>query len=177
MIRTIVVAFDGSDHATKAVAQASELAAKFGARLVLVHALLRDARFETLRKLANRRALPKAQRDELDNYEGEVQAAMVSTGMDAGLAPVLAPTDLLKAIGNQLMERAEAVAKKAGVKKTSSIVAGGDPAEAVLDTAKREKADMIVLGTRGFGDFKGLVLGSVSHKVSSRATCAVMTVK
>ncbi len=39
------------------------------------------------------------------------------------------------------------------------------------------KADLVVMGTRGIGEFKGLLLGSVSHKMSARANCAVLTVK
>ena len=176
MIKTIFVAFDGSDHAKKAVSLASEIAAKFGARLVIGHALLRDATFDVLRKLANRRTLAKAQRDELDNYEVEVRTAMAATDM-AGFAPVYAPSDLLLAIGEQLLEGAEAAAKKSGVKKISTTLLSGDPADAILNRAKKDKADLIVLGTRGFGEFKGLLLGSVSHKVTSRAPCACVTVK
>jgi nucleotide-binding universal stress UspA family protein len=145
--------------------------------LVLAHALLRDARFETLRKLVNRRELPKAQRDELDNYEAEVQAAMAASGADGGLAPVFAPIDLLEEVGKQIVEKASEAAKKEGARKISTVTVGGDPADAILDAARRQKADLIVLGTRGFGDIKGLVLGSVSHKISSRAHCPVLTVK
>jgi nucleotide-binding universal stress UspA family protein len=73
--------------------------------------------------------------------------------------------------------RAEAAAKKAGVKKVDTVMLSGDPADAILNRAKKEKADLIVLGTRGFGELKGLLLGSVSHKVAARAHCACMTVK
>jgi nucleotide-binding universal stress UspA family protein len=46
-----------------------------------------------------------------------------------------------------------------------------------LAAAKKEKADLLVMGTRGYGELKGLFLGSVSHKVSAQAHCPVLTVK
>ena len=176
MFKTIFVAVDGSDHAKKALALATDIAAKYGARLVVGHAMLRDASFTVLRKLANRRALPKAQRDELDNYEADVQSAMAATDF-GGFAPVLPPSDLLQAVGNQILDRAEETAKEGGVKKVTKVLLSGDAADAILDCAKREKANLIVLGTRGFGEIKGLLLGSVSHKVTSHAPCACLTVK
>jgi nucleotide-binding universal stress UspA family protein len=36
--------------------------------------------------------------------------------------------------------------------------------------------DLLVVGTRGRGEFAGLVLGSVSHAVSLRAPCPVVIV-
>lgn len=176
MIKTIFVAYDGSDHALKAVNIAAEISAKFGARLLIGHVLLRDAPFDVLRRLAKRSALPKARRDELDNYEAEIRMAMASVEM-AGLAPVYAPKDLLIEIGKQLIERATQVANKAGAKKISTALLSGDAGDAILERAKKEKSDLIVLGTRGFGELKGLFLGSVSHKVAARAHCACMTVK
>ena len=50
----------------------------------------------------------------------------------------------------------------------------------VTDTppaAKKEAADMIVLGSRGLGHIAGLVMGSVSHKVSHLSDCTCITVK
>lgn len=176
MIKTIVVATDGSAHATKAVAIASEIAAKFGARLALVHTLLSSASSATLRKLADRKALTKAQRDLLDNYEADVLMAMSGPGM-APVATIPAPLEILRPIGDQVLQRAAAAAKKGGAKKVTTQLAGGDPAEGILKAARKEKADMIVLGTRGLGEIKGLFLGSVSHKVSAEAKCAVLTVK
>ena len=77
------------------------------------------------------------------------------------------PTDL--ALGK--------IAAKAGVKKITSLMVEGDPAEVVLDLATKHKADMIVMGSRGLSDFKGLLLGSISHKVSAQAECTCITVK
>jgi len=174
MIKTILVPVDGSDHAGKALSLASDLAAKYRARIILLHALLWFTRAETLRRLANRRALSRQMRDLLDSYESDLRMAMEA---EAAFVPVPAPRELLEAIGRQILDRAMAAAKKAGVKKVAAVMVGGDPADAILERAKREKADMIVLGSRGLGDFKGLVLGSVSHKVGSRAECTCVTVK
>ena len=175
MIKTILVATDGSSHANKATALATDLAQKYQARLVVLHTLLRDARSDTLRKLANRRALTKEQRKILENYEIDAYQAM--SGMDAGTIFIPAPFDILEPLGQQILERVSQAAKKAGVKKVVPLLSGSEPADAILKTAKQEKADMIVMGSRGFGELKGLFLGSVSHKVAAHATCPVVTVK
>jgi nucleotide-binding universal stress UspA family protein len=50
-------------------------------------------------------------------------------------------------------------------------------AEAILSVAKIRKADLIILGTRGMGSLKGLLVGSVSNKVTHHASCTVMVVR
>lgn len=177
MIKTILVATDGSAHARKALAVAGDLAKNTGARLVILHALLRDAGSKTLRGLATRSQLSKEMRKLLDNYEVDAELEMAEAGLEPVPLFTPAPLELLNAIGAQLLVKAQEIARKAGAKKITVQLAGGEPADAILKAAKKQKADMIVLGTRGLGDFKGLLLGSVSHKVSSRASCAVMTVK
>lgn len=175
MIKTILVATDGSAHATKATALAIELAGKFQARLVILHTLLRDANSTTLRKLVKQRDLTKEQRKTLNTYEVEFYTAMA--GVEVGMTTVPAPIEILEPVGQQIIDRAAQAAKRAKVAKVTTVLSGGDPAESILKTAKKEKADIIVLGTRGFGELKGLFLGSVSHKVAAHATCAVTTVK
>lgn len=178
MIRTILVATDASNHVKKAVSLASDMAYMYSARLVIVHALLRDATSATLRKLATRKALTKAQRHLIDTYEVEAHMTVAQAGgMDVGLASMPAPVEILEPIGRQILDRAAKTAYDAGVKKVSTTILGGDPADSILAAAKREKADLIVLGTRGYGELKGLLLGSVSHKVTARAHCPVLTVK
>ena len=53
----------------------------------------------------------------------------------------------------------------------------GDPAAEIIGIAEKEKADLIVIGSRGFGTLKGVFLGSVSQKVTYHAKCPVMIVK
>ncbi|MBC8239231.1 MAG: universal stress protein [Alphaproteobacteria bacterium] len=177
MIKTILVATDGSDHAKKALSLASDLGAKYSARLVLVHALLTNTRSETLRALANRRGLSKKQRDLLENYEADFYMQVAGAGGAVGFVTVPPPRELVEVIGKQIMERAEKIAAKAGVKKTTAVIIEGDPADAILDQAASNKADMIIMGSRGLSDFKGLLLGSISHKVSAQAECTCVTVK
>jgi nucleotide-binding universal stress UspA family protein len=53
----------------------------------------------------------------------------------------------------------------------------GAPADAILDVAKRERCDQIVMGTRGLGAVAGLVLGSVAMKVLQLATVPITLIK
>jgi nucleotide-binding universal stress UspA family protein len=52
----------------------------------------------------------------------------------------------------------------------------GPEAESILNIAKNCQADLIIMGTRGFGTLKGLLVGSVSRKVIHHASCPVMVV-
>jgi nucleotide-binding universal stress UspA family protein len=52
----------------------------------------------------------------------------------------------------------------------------GPEAESIINCAKNNQADLIIMGTRGMGGIKGLLLGSVSRKVIHYATCPVMVV-
>ncbi|HEX6964857.1 MAG TPA: universal stress protein [Gemmatimonadaceae bacterium] len=53
----------------------------------------------------------------------------------------------------------------------------GDPARALLDFAEREHADLIALGSHGYGMWKRFMLGSVASKVLRLATCSVLVVR
>ena len=52
----------------------------------------------------------------------------------------------------------------------------GLPREAILEEAERWKADLIVLGSHGYGAWRGFLLGSVSRAVVAQAKCSVEVV-
>lgn len=53
----------------------------------------------------------------------------------------------------------------------------GDPAEIILSVAEEQHADLIVMGARGLGQIKEHMLGSVSHRVMTHASCSTLLVK
>lgn len=53
----------------------------------------------------------------------------------------------------------------------------GPPAAAILEAARAMRAGLAVVGSRGLGGLRSLVLGSVSDKVSRDAPCSVLVVK
>jgi nucleotide-binding universal stress UspA family protein len=56
------------------------------------------------------------------------------------------------------------------------LILEGDPAEMIIETARVQKCDLIVMGTRGLSNILGLTLGSVSTKVLHSAKCMVLIV-
>ena len=82
----------------------------------------------------------------------------------------------LQDVGDNVAARAVREAEAAGVKVTPHAHQG-DPAEAILDTASEQKADLIVVGDRGLSGVQRFLLGSVSQKVSEHAACNVLIVR
>jgi nucleotide-binding universal stress UspA family protein len=67
----------------------------------------------------------------------------------------------------------------AGIDAELRIIAStssSGPAHEIADTAKEVDAGLIIAGTRGFGVIKGLLVGSVAHRLPYVATCPVLTV-
>jgi nucleotide-binding universal stress UspA family protein len=53
----------------------------------------------------------------------------------------------------------------------------GAPAESIITVAETRQCDLIVMGTRGLGPLRSLLLGSQTQKVISLANCPVLAVK
>ncbi len=145
MVAHVLVPVDGSKHAEKAVRLAAEIAAASGARLTLLHVAAIDEVPKELTRFA-----------EIESV-GEAAAA-----------------DVRRIIGERILESAEAIARKAGVAKPALMLDYGDAAETILAVAARRKADLIVIGSRGLGRLKALLMGSVSQKIAAHAPCSVL---
>jgi nucleotide-binding universal stress UspA family protein len=75
----------------------------------------------------------------------------------------------------QLLQLERLYAKRRVGLRTS--VAQGAPAQAIIDTAKRIDADLIVTATLGRSGVKHLLLGSVAERLVRTAPCPVLTVR
>lgn len=147
MFEKILVAVDGSGHAGKAVDIAIELAKRFDSRLIVLSVYRHQSGYESSHALVRTSKVPDR------------------------------PDTSLKEIATDAVAWAVERANEAGVGKVSKRVRRGPPARTIVKEAKNEGVDAIILGSRGLGDIGGLLLGSVSHKVTSLAECTCITVK
>jgi nucleotide-binding universal stress UspA family protein len=76
----------------------------------------------------------------------------------------------------EALARARAFIQR-GKLKAQTLSAIGDPAVTILEFAKKHRCAAIVMGSRGQGSLKKLVLGSVAAKVIHAAACPVTVVK
>jgi nucleotide-binding universal stress UspA family protein len=84
--------------------------------------------------------------------------------------------DALDLISSNLLREAKERAQRAGAPRIRQWSGWGDPAEAIIEAVRRESIDLIVVGRRGHGQLRGLLLGSVSQKLVSLAPCLVLVV-
>jgi nucleotide-binding universal stress UspA family protein len=74
-----------------------------------------------------------------------------------------------------LAEAAQQV-EDAGV-EVRTFARQGEPADAILDVAEEENADLIVVGNKGMTGAKRFLLGSVPNKISHHAPCSVLIIR
>lgn len=175
MIKTILVPVDGSEHARKAAVLAGDIAEKYGAEVVLLHVAIPGNRLpEGLRRMAEVEHLVDPERHQEDMGAGVPgdTAAAVRDRTESDIAD-----EASTRVGQWLLEQAERSVREKGVSTIHKRLESGDPVEAILKSAQALPANLVVMGSRGLSDLEGLLLGSVSHKVSQLAKCSCITVK
>jgi len=83
--------------------------------------------------------------------------------------------DTLTEETRRMMEKIKSKPRK--IKYLKTLISQGNPAEEILETAKKIKADVIVTGSHGRHGAQKFLLGSVSSKVVDHAECDVLVVK
>jgi nucleotide-binding universal stress UspA family protein len=95
-----------------------------------------------------------------------------------GFAPALDPQslDAFRVRAEQVADDASATAKTLQPSaEIEALAVQGQPADVLL--AQADDAELIIVGRRGLGGFKSLLLGSVSQQVVQHATCPVVVVQ
>lgn len=145
--KKILVAIDGSPQSDKAAAEAARMAA--------------DNRSQFRSRIYAMLVLPNAP---TSTYTDFVPSAPV--------------TETAK--WNELRQRIFYVIEKSASEydvPLEMIVEYGEPADKLLEFAKREEIDVIVIGSSGKGFIQRRLKGSVSHKVATSAHCSVYIVR
>lgn len=145
--KKIMVTLDGSDLAKDALPYAQEMAEQSQAELTL----FRVVPLITRVMYVNKHTFHDPQQMEAEQL-GKVDEAM----------------DSLQALAETL--RLHHIQARAAVDV-------GDPAEKIVDFAKANQIDLIVMSTHGRTGVRKLVAGSVASKVSSSAPCPVLLVR
>ncbi|MEM0157511.1 MAG: universal stress protein [Thermoplasmataceae archaeon] len=107
-----------------------------------------------------------------------VKPVYAPVGDSAGAAEILMEQN--DAIVRESREKIEEIAKTLrnnGLEKVHGIVRSGEPVSSILNTLKEFNGDLIVMGNRKHGFRRGILLGSVSERVSADSPVSVLIVR
>ncbi len=144
-MKKILLAVDGSDHSMRAARMAGELASHL------------DGTVDVLNVVPEAKLVaPIAEYAELEHV-------------------YITQRDLLKSAGSEIVARASAEVGNTGGSVGRAEVEIGSPARTIVEYADAWENDCIVMGRRGLGDIKGLLMGSVSHRVGQLSDKTLVT--
>lgn len=146
MFKKILVAYDGSVGAERALDKAAGIARLTGAELTILTVYRHHSMLEA------------------------------SLSMVRGAAEPGNLDDTMRAAARDAADYAKSHARDAGVETVTAFIKAGQPARTVVAFAREKGHDLIVVGSRGLGSTEGYLLGSVSHKVTGLADCPVLVV-
>lgn len=84
--------------------------------------------------------------------------------------------DAYKKESQKILSKCSEIAAKKGLSIDTKLLQG-NAGSTIIDYCGKEKYDVVVMGSRGMGRFKELVLGSVSDKVVHHSSCPVMIIR
>jgi len=147
----IIVGVDGSKYSEKALDEAIELAKMHNAGLKIVHV-----------------------------FDGAIHAGDIRIPFERRNAQnILQIDEKSKKFFEELLKQYAEKALQAGIKDVlaKSIIVEGSAGAGLVLEAEDEGARMVVVGTRGLGGIRRMVLGSVANYVVSNCPCDVYVVK
>ena len=150
LIERVLVPTDGSQPSLKAARYAAKLAKMAGAKVKIVHVM----------QVAVPGARWPVELDGLNSVTIQVE-----------------DEEKIKKRGMDVMEKTRVCFTDEGVPVETEFFLSGNVAEIIVETAREEGFDLIVMGNRGLGGLQHLMLGSVAEAVSRRAPCPMLIVR
>ncbi len=153
LMKSILVAVDGSEPSRKGIKLAMEMAGKWKSKVYVLHVIdpvaMREMGLPEFTFFQNPRD------DYIESREDNKHVDVVC---------------------EQQLDPAEEELRKSGV-EVETICASGHPADQILNTAKKYNVDVIIMGNRGRGSFSKATMGSVPNKVCNHTETTCIIVK
>lgn len=155
MFGKILVPLDGSEHSLRALETAIEIAKKFDGNITLIHV-----------------------------YSVSVAPVIMPepTTLTPSGVPVMAPAEVSKMVdaardvGNQILTDEKRKVESQNI-QVETVLKEGNTVQEITKVANEGKFDLIVMGVKGIGKLRELLVGSVSEGVIKHASCPVLVVK
>ncbi len=158
----ILVPVDFSSHSTQAIRTGADLAARFGASLILMHVIDRETELLKIRH-------------HLEHTSG-------GSGDSIDTQYAQGPNDWIETLVINHREQAYQALQAflppwLADRSVELRVVVGRPYERIVETALQDNIALIIIGTHGRTGLAHLALGSIAERVVRLAPCPVMTVK
>ncbi len=150
-VKRILVAVDGSEYSERASDVALDMAQKYHAELFVLHVIPRPA-YASMPLFPTVSPPSQASFDEYHDYTKKAARAYV----------------------DRILARAKTLGVDARAEIREAVMSA---VQGITEYAQNEKVDLIVVGTRGIGGFRKLLIGSVSSGVVAHAHCPVLVVR
>ena len=83
---------------------------------------------------------------------------------------------ILREHGKSVLKKSKKIALDLGI-TPHEILKEGNVSKEILNFVKKEKIDLVAIGSRGFSKLPRFVLGSLSNKIINQCPCPVLVVK
>ena len=163
-IKKILYATDLSENAVHAFGYAASLAEMYGAGITILHVL---AEFPGEKYITNMISADTWKEIKMRHYS-EARDKLIGKKRDH-----IAIREVLHAFSEEVKANAE----EQTFVTDEILIKSGSPAEIIVETAKKQNCDLIVMGTRGHGVIADVLIGSTAKWVVKQSPIPVLVIR
>jgi nucleotide-binding universal stress UspA family protein len=162
--KKILYATDLSETAVHSFSYAVSLANMYGAGMTILHVLAEFPGEEFITNMINSDTWQEIKR----RHYSEARDQLIGKKRDH-----VAIKEVLQAFS----EEAKADGEGQAFVTDEVLIKNGDPAEIIVQTAKEQNCDLIVMGTHGHGGITDVLIGSTAKRVIRQSTIPVLVIR